>query len=329
MALPDEPLTRGEQYLAKTSGQDVTLPDEPLTRMEQYLAKIAGQDVATPDAPLTRMEQYLAYIAEKGGGGGDITLETLTVSSNGTTNAPSGTAYNKVVASVPNTYSAGDEGKVVSNGALVAQTAHAQVTQNGTIDTTQNNSVEVAVPVPTLESKSIGANGTYTPASGKAWNEVIVNTPAISVSTGTITLQDTDVDTLTIPVDTSGFTHVYALVTCTRTGIVSGGVVTYDDVVTPDAGSNSLVFGGYVGTESMFPSMEYKYQSDVSAETYKIANARYMYTQSGRRLNEAGFSINNSNIVNSNGISYTTGNASRRWCRTGVYMEFNYTVYGW
>ena len=36
-----------------------------------------------------------------GGGGGDITLETLTVSQNGTTNAPSGTAYNKVVVAIP------------------------------------------------------------------------------------------------------------------------------------------------------------------------------------------------------------------------------------
>ena len=179
MAIPDEPLTRGEQYLAKAAGEDVTLPDAPQTRAEQYLAKIAGQDVALPDAPLSRMEQYLDYIAENPPGGGDITLTTLNVSANGTTNAPSGTAYNKVIANVPNSYAAGDEGKVVSNGALVSQTAHAQVTQNGTVDTTTNNSVDVAVPVPTLESKSISANGTYTPASGKAWNEVVVDVPPV------------------------------------------------------------------------------------------------------------------------------------------------------
>ena len=101
MAIPNEPLTRGEQYLAKAAGEDVTLPDAPLTRMEQYLAKIAGEDVALPDAPLTRMEQYLDYIAEHGGGGGDITLETLNVSQNGTQNAPSGTAYNKVIVAIP------------------------------------------------------------------------------------------------------------------------------------------------------------------------------------------------------------------------------------
>ena len=121
---------------------------------------------------------YKSVIAEFSGG---ITLETLNVSTNGTTNAPSGKAYNKVVTNVPNSYAAGDEGKVVSGGALVAQTAHAQVTSNGVVDTTTNNSVEVAVPVPTLESKSINANGTYTPASGKAWNEVVVSVASSGV----------------------------------------------------------------------------------------------------------------------------------------------------
>lgn len=80
-----------------------------------------------------------------GGGGGDITVESLSVTENGSYTAPSGKAYSPVSVAVPNSYAAGDEGKVVSNGALVSQTAHAQVTQNGTIDTTLNNSVEVAV----------------------------------------------------------------------------------------------------------------------------------------------------------------------------------------
>ena len=67
MALPDKPLNRIEQYLAKIGGDDVSLPDCPLNRIEIYLAKIAGQDVALPDGPLDRIEQYLAEIA--GGAG--------------------------------------------------------------------------------------------------------------------------------------------------------------------------------------------------------------------------------------------------------------------
>ena len=80
------------------------------------------------------------------GGGGDITVESLSVTQNDTYTAPSGKAYSPVVVNVPNSYAAADEGKVVSNGELVAQTAHAEVTQNGTVDTTLNNSVSVNVP---------------------------------------------------------------------------------------------------------------------------------------------------------------------------------------
>ena len=68
---------------------------------------------------------------------------TKSITSNGTNQDVVG--YAAVDVAVPNTYAAGDEGKVVSNGALVAQTAHAEVTQNGTVDTTLNNSVTVNV----------------------------------------------------------------------------------------------------------------------------------------------------------------------------------------
>ena len=93
-----------------------------------------------------------------GGGGSSTTIEALSITQNGTTTAPAGTAYSPVTVNVPNSYTASDEGKVVSNGALVAQTSHATVTQNGTIDTTLNNSVEVAVsadPNPTAEEADV------------------------------------------------------------------------------------------------------------------------------------------------------------------------------
>ena len=71
----------------------------------------------------------------------------ISISQNGTTTENvSGYASAEIIANVPNTYAAGDEGKVVSNGALVAQTAHADVTpttSDQTIDTTTNNSTKV------------------------------------------------------------------------------------------------------------------------------------------------------------------------------------------
>ena len=91
----------------------------------------------------------LSYLMGKqaGGGGGEAVLINKNISSNGTYNASSDSAdgYKKVTVSVPNTYAAGDEGKVVSNGALVSQTSDT-VTANDTYDTTLINSLTVDVP---------------------------------------------------------------------------------------------------------------------------------------------------------------------------------------
>jgi len=139
MALPEEPLTRGEQYLAKAAGQDVALPDVPLTRVEQYLAKIAGQNVAIPNVPLTRLEQYLDYIAENGGGS-SITVEPLTVTANGTQTAPSGKAYSPVTVNVPQP----------------SGTKNITISQNGTTTENVKNyaSASITVDVPSANPNS-------------------------------------------------------------------------------------------------------------------------------------------------------------------------------
>lgn len=101
-----------------------------------------------------------------GGGGGEAVLVNKDISANGTYNASSDSAdgYKKVVVDVPNSYAAGDEGKVVSNGALVAQGSDT-VTANNTYDTTLISSLTVNVPVPAYET------GTYIAASSTndAW----------------------------------------------------------------------------------------------------------------------------------------------------------------
>lgn len=66
---------------------------------------------------------------------------TVNITQNGTANVKD---YAAAAVSVPNRYAAADEGKVVSNGALVSQTSRT-VTENGTVDTTLNNSLTVNV----------------------------------------------------------------------------------------------------------------------------------------------------------------------------------------
>ena len=75
-------------------------------------------------------------------GGGITPTGTKEITSNGTGIDVASYAYADVA--VPNTYAAGDEGKVVSNGALVSQSSDS-VTQNGTVDTTLINSLTVNV----------------------------------------------------------------------------------------------------------------------------------------------------------------------------------------
>lgn len=158
MAIPDELLTRTEQYLNRIATGGGTIPEFPLTRAEQYLAKIAGEDVAVPDVPRTRIEQYLDYIAENGGGS-SITIEPLTVTSNSTYTAPSGKAYSPVTVNVPNSYANSDIGKVVNaSKQLVAQSDYGSVNSNGTYDTTDNNSITVNVE-PVIVYLNDGTNG--------------------------------------------------------------------------------------------------------------------------------------------------------------------------
>lgn len=77
---------------------------------------------------------------------GTATLGTKSVVANGSYAASGDNldGYSSISVNVPNSYASGDEGKVVSSGALVAQTS-LNVTTNGTYDTTTKNSVVVDV----------------------------------------------------------------------------------------------------------------------------------------------------------------------------------------
>ena len=74
-------------------------------------------------------------------GGGVTPTGTVNITTNGTHDV---TQYASAAVAVPNSYSASDEGKVVNNGALVAQTSDT-CTENGTVDTTLINSLTVNV----------------------------------------------------------------------------------------------------------------------------------------------------------------------------------------
>ena len=106
---------------------------------------IEGKGVTVPSA--TKLDGYADLVDAIPQGSTPTGTKQISVTQNGTqTENVSGYASAQLNVAVPNSYSAGDEGKVVSNGALVAQTAHADVTpstSDQTIDTTLNNSLKV------------------------------------------------------------------------------------------------------------------------------------------------------------------------------------------
>ena len=102
-----------------------------------------------------------------------IPTGTKEITSNGT--GIDVTEYADVDVDVPNTYAAGDEGKVVSSGALVSQTSTTK-NANGTYDTTTNNEVVISVP------------NTYTAGDE---GKVVSSGALVSQSSDTVTANDT------------------------------------------------------------------------------------------------------------------------------------------
>ena len=100
--------------------------------------KLSSSDTYKPSEMATAIGSISGGITPTG-------TKPISITQNGTTTEDvTSYASASITANVPNTYAAGDEGKVVSNGALVSQTSDT-VTTNDTYDTTLINSLTVAV----------------------------------------------------------------------------------------------------------------------------------------------------------------------------------------
>jgi len=262
------PITREEMYLSAIAGES-DLPSDmtPITRREMYLQKIydnggtggGGEAEGTVEINITQNGTITRNVARyasaeittnvpnpstgtkeiTANGDHDVTdyatahvavpqpSGSVNINSNGTHDV---TNYASASVNVPNSYSASDEGKVVSNGALVAQTSR-QITANGTVDTTLNDEVVVNVPtgITPSGSQTFTENGTYDVTS---LAEAVVDVQASGGAeyyTGTVVFNDTDATSITFPVGIGSKDFFLFEFELSKTGTVVDGVVTYDN----------------------------------------------------------------------------------------------------
>ena len=195
--------------------------------------------------------------------------------------------YSAVHVSVPNSYSAGDEGKVVSSGALVSQTSDT-VTANDTYDTTLINSLTVNVsggsssPTVATSTTTLSAAASSIQFTGLSGNPTsFAVTAAANISTGGTTVAGVVYDgtnvigqtiTSQVTYDSSSFSKSYSSGTLTITSSSASFqadeyklIYTYSgsssDIHTSDvqvgSGATSITFSGLSG-EPMYYSCIFK-----------------------------------------------------------------------
>ena len=151
---PDTPYSNYESDMALSDGSVLV----PLYQRQQFV-KIPVSSVLVINTENSDEAIYYAQCRVNnsvilvdpdpfGGSSGGGTLIEKTITENGIYNAVDDEAdgYSTVNVEVENSYTVEDNGKVVSNQALVAQTAYPNtITQNDTYDTTNYNSITVNV----------------------------------------------------------------------------------------------------------------------------------------------------------------------------------------
>lgn len=117
------------------------IPENPITRKEEYLNAIATGDPSGLPDPITREEVYLDYIAENGGGGGggDVTGVKGSAESTYRKGNVNISPANIGLGNVDNT---SDSDKPISTATQTALNSKADVTDIGAITDTQWTAIQ-------------------------------------------------------------------------------------------------------------------------------------------------------------------------------------------
>lgn len=140
---------------------------------------------------------------------------------------------------------------------------------------------------------------------------------------GDIEYVNQTVDSAVIPIDTTGYDYVAVNLRIIETGVVSEGVVQYDEE--PRAWASSAVIFAYNGNN--FPDPNVKILRDATNYTSNTPdNCSYLHTVAGSNFSKN--SIIGGISATGGGIVLASQNSGRKFARAGYYYKFHYTAYG-
>ena len=131
-----------------------------------------GADGSTVEGTLTHLTNAEIDEITGGGGGSSITVSPLSVTSNGTYTAPSGTAYSPVTVAVPT------PAPSLQSKSVTPSTSQQVVTADGSYD---------GLSQVTVAAMPSGTAGTPTATKGIVSNHSVTVTPSVTNTTGYIT----------------------------------------------------------------------------------------------------------------------------------------------
>ncbi len=290
----------------------------------------------------------------------------VSIAQNGTTTEDvTNYASAEISVNVPNSYSASDEGKVVSNGALVAQTSRS-VTSNGTIDTTLNNSVEINVPssgITPTGTKNITTNGDHdvtqyatahvdvptgiTPSGSQEFTqngtydvtnlaEAVVNVSGGGGITtkfhGTVEMSGVSTTSISIPISgyqLTGSEKFMATLKLVGTGTYSSGVITWDDeiqVPSDISNSNRLIVSGFYSNRRL--GINTINNSSGTAVSGGKTAANSVFAVNTTAAGGAVSTNNNTHSIDTtNNAIVLNSNTGYKYCNTTWATRFEYEVY--